>query len=145
MSFACCLAGPGLCASAPMGRPQTCPYTCLPPLPHPRLGPPSIPSVRYKHSGVVRQLLAAGADHLAVDHNHRTLLMRAARGGQLDILTLLLDKGGWVGGWVGGGGWVVGQMGCRNLEQGGKALLPATFPPPAWLLTACGPIWPACQ
>ena len=51
------------------------------------------PAVRHCHEEMVEVLVAAGADLRAVDHNRRTLLMRAAKSGSIPILKLLLAKG----------------------------------------------------
>ena len=54
----------------------------------------SLPSVRLKGVDLVRVLIDAGADLRVVDHNKRTLLMRAAKCGSLPIIELLLARGG---------------------------------------------------
>lgn len=50
-------------------------------------------AVRYGHVDVVGLLIEHGANLRARDHNGRTLLMRAARSGNIPIIDQLLQRG----------------------------------------------------
>jgi ankyrin repeat protein len=72
--------------------------------------------VRYGHTSVVEALLAAGASLETRDWNGRTVLHRAARAGNVEVVATLLRHG--TSTWAGQSGWHAGREAQQQQPPG---------------------------